>query len=384
VRVTQDGYATAVATTATTDAVAPGTFLNTRAPAVLGVAQVGTTLTADHGAWSPQASYGYQWQVNGRDVSGATQATFTPRPKDLGKTVTVKVQVSRPGYLTAVQASPKTAAVLPGVIRNEAVPTVSGEPIVGHTLTASNGSWSLSSVTYTYRWYAGGHAIKGATGATYQPTGADAGHRLHVVVTAHSAGYTAARASSAPTDRAKLGTVAIAKPTIAGRAILGHTLTARVKGAAPTTATAHYQWFRGPQPIKGAHDATYVLTTDDVRHRIWVQVTMTAQNWIPVTRRAVPVDRVRTVPVLHAHVRVRASGRLVITLRVEAPGLSAPRGAANVWLGGYLVSHLEVTQGVGERRLRSMRSGTHTLNVVFRGDADRMTVGRTTVTVVVP
>ncbi len=384
VRVTQTGYATAVATTATTDPVAPGTFLNTRAPAVLGVPQVGVTLTADHGAWSPKASYAYQWQVNGVDVAKATDPTFTPRPQDLGKTVTVQVQVARPGYLTAVLPSPKTATVLPGVIRNTAVPTVTGEPILGHTLTASNGEWSLTPQSYSYRWYAGGHAIKGATGATYQPTAADAGHRLHVVVTAHSKGYTPEPASSASTDRAKLGTISIAKPTIAGQAILGHTLTARVKGAAPATATAHYQWFRGPQAIRGAHDATYVLTTDDVRHRIWVQVTMRAQNWIPVTRRAAPVDRVRTVPVLHAKVRLRASGRLVMKLRVEAPGLSAPRGAANVWLGSQLVSHLEVTQGVGQRRLRSMRPGTHTLTVVFRGDANRMTVGRATVTVVVP
>ena len=384
VQVAQTGYTDAVATSATTDPVAAGTFLNTRPPAVVGVAQVGVPLSADHGSWTPRASFAYQWQVNGSDVSGATDATFTPRPQDLGKAVTLEVAVSRPGYLTSVLPSSKTAAVLPGVIRNQAVPVVSGKPIVGRTLTATHGDWSLTPDSYSYRWYAGGHRIKGATQATYQPTASVAGRRIRVVVTAHSQGYTAQAASSVLTDRAMLGRIHVDKPLISGHRVLGRTLTAHVHHAAPSTAVAHYQWFRGTLPIPGAHDATYVLTTDDLRHHVWVQVTMQADHWIPVTKRSAAAKGIRTVPTVHAHARVRANGRVMVRVRVAAPGYAAPDGVARVFLGGVRVGRIDVASGFGLHQLRALRGGTHRLTVVFRGDATRMTAGRTTVTVTVP
>ena len=60
-------------------------------PAVVGVAQVGVPLTADKGAWTPKAASAFQWQVDGVDGVGRDlEATFTPRPQDLGKPVTVR------------------------------------------------------------------------------------------------------------------------------------------------------------------------------------------------------------------------------------------------------------------------------------------------------
>jgi hypothetical protein len=205
-----------------------------------------------------------------------------------------------------------------------------------------------------------------------------------VVVIARSKGYIPRSASSLGTDRAKLGTIRIDKPTISGRHLLGETLTAHVTSPAPATAVAHYRWFRGAEPIRGAHDATYVLTADDLRHHVWVQVTMRAENWIPVTRRSVEVTGIRTVPVVHAHARIRSDGRVVLRVRVEAPGYAAPDGVARVFLGSQRVGRIDVTDGVGSHLLQAMRHGTHTLTVVFRGDASRMTAGRSTVSVTVP
>jgi len=384
VTVTQEGYTDAIATSATTDPVAPGTFLNTRAPEVVGTAQVGVPLKADHGAFTPKATIAYQWQVDGVDVPGATEPTFTPRPQDLGKTVDVEILASRVGYLTAVVPSAPTVAVLPGIIRNKAVPTVTGTPRVGHALTASNGEWSLTPESFSYQWYAGVRPIAGATQASYDPTAADAGYRIHVVVTAHSAGYTPEPAASATTTRVKLGTVHFAKPTITGRQLLGRTLTAHVTDAAPATATPHFTWMRGDEPITGAHDATYTLTADDVRRHVWVRVTMRAENWVPRTHRSAAETEIRSVPVMHPSTRVRADGSVVMRLAVEAPGLVAPDGVARVFLGTQRVGRLDVSNGLGVDTLRSMKSGTHTLRVVFRGVSTWMTTGRTTVTVVVP
>src|SRR5919197_2961526 len=75
-------------------------------------------------------------------------------------------------------------------------PTISGRPIVGNVLTASNGSFSgTGPFNYTYRWLrcpstgGGGNGegctvISGATFKRYTVRHADVGHRLRVRVTA--------------------------------------------------------------------------------------------------------------------------------------------------------------------------------------------------------
>jgi RHS repeat-associated protein len=87
-----------------------------------------------------------------------------------------------------------------------AVPAISGEILVGQTLTASTGTWSaLPAPSYTYQWQhcnaAGASCsnISGATSATYALTSGDEGYTLEVVVTAtNSAG--SASSSSAATE----------------------------------------------------------------------------------------------------------------------------------------------------------------------------------------
>jgi hypothetical protein len=71
------------------------------------------------------------------------------------------------------------------------MPTVSGTPQIGQTLTVSNGTWnSPGQITYTYQWLrcdaTGGScaAITGATSKTYALTSADVGHTLRARVTA--------------------------------------------------------------------------------------------------------------------------------------------------------------------------------------------------------
>jgi hypothetical protein len=62
-------------------------------------------------------------------------------------------------------------------------PTISGSPVVGSTLTASPGSWSLNASTeYSYEWLAAG--VHAGTGKTYKPLTADVGKTLTVKVTA--------------------------------------------------------------------------------------------------------------------------------------------------------------------------------------------------------
>jgi len=382
VTVHQRGYDDAVATSVATLGVAPGTFLNTVQPAITGTAQVGRPLTAAKGAWSPHATITYQWVVGGDVVPGATDKTFTPRPQDLGKRVTVAVSASRPGYLTATVPSEATANVLPGVMHNTQAPVVTGHAVVGRTLSTTHGAWSVKADDYGYQWYAGHSAIAGATAATYQPTADVAGRHLHVVVTANSAGYTSLSAASASTAKVVLGHVAFAKPTIRGRGVVGSTLTAHLESVQPSTAEAHYRWYRGSEPIRGAREATYAVQPTDLGHRIHVVVTMRAENWTSRTKRSLAITEIKTQPRLHPHTSLH-QGRVFLRLVVQAAGLSEPDGSANVWLGRHRVGRFDVTNGRGSRLLAAMRRGTHTLTIVYRGGSQE-TVGRRTVDVTVP
>jgi surface antigen len=382
ITVRQRGYDDAVSTSVETLGVAPGTFLNTVAPSITGTAQVGVPLTAEKGSWTPKPDIAYQWLVDGVTVPGATDRTFTPRPDDLGKKVTVEVRASRPGYLAAAVASPATASVVPGLIHNQKAPVVSGRAMVGRTVRTTNGSWSITPDEFRYQWYAGKTAIAGATGPAYQPTAAEAGRRLHVVVTARSAGYTSLSSASGTTDRVVLGRVGFDKPEIRGRALVGHTLTAHLTSVDPSTATVSYLWYRGHQPISGARAATYVIQAGDLGHRVHVVVTMHAQNWLPRQRRSVALTDIRTTPHLHVHTSLR-HGRVFLRLVVESPGLTAPSGEARVRLGSRRVGLFTVSDGEGSRLLAPMRRGTHTLTVVYRGGSEE-TVGLRTVTVTVP
>lgn len=89
--------------------------------------------------------------------------------------------------------------------RNTAVPTITGTPTAGETLTAAAGAWSGSPTRFAYQWRrcdavgAGCADIAGATGQTYVVGVADLGSTLRVAVTARNT-VASATATSAPTS----------------------------------------------------------------------------------------------------------------------------------------------------------------------------------------
>ncbi len=107
--------------------------------------------------------------------------------------------------LVADAANNRVAKWLPAASPvDTALPTISGELLVGQSLSASTGTWSaLPAPSYSYQWQhcnSTGEScsnISGATSATYTLASSDEGHTLKVVVTATNSLGSAASTSQA-------------------------------------------------------------------------------------------------------------------------------------------------------------------------------------------
>ncbi len=91
-----------------------GTQYKLRGPATIkpgsvsisGSAQVGSTLTANPGKWTPAGvKLSYQWLLDGKTISGATGTTYKPLASQVGKKITVQVTGSLAGAKSVAQTS---------------------------------------------------------------------------------------------------------------------------------------------------------------------------------------------------------------------------------------------------------------------------------------
>ncbi len=90
----------------------PRKFYSAPTPTISGTAKVGKKLAAKAGTWKPYGSkVSYQWLRSGKEIKGATKSTYTLTKSDKGKTITVKVTGSRPGYKTTSKTSKATSKV---------------------------------------------------------------------------------------------------------------------------------------------------------------------------------------------------------------------------------------------------------------------------------
>lgn len=179
--------------------------VNTAQPTITGTPAVGQTLTGTQGTWSNSpTSFTYQWVRCGADggaadgsdcavIGGASTTAYVVGAGDVGFRLRFRVTATNAdGPNTA--ASNATAAVTAAQgPPNTQPPTISGQAAVGQTLTASQGTWTGTGITFTYAWSrcdtAGANcaAITGATANTYKLVDADAGHTIRVQVTAKNA-----------------------------------------------------------------------------------------------------------------------------------------------------------------------------------------------------
>ncbi len=194
--------------------------------------------------------------------------------------------------LVLAEVFPPSTSPLVLAPSNTLPPTISGTPLTGEMLTASQGEWTESPTSYSYQWQtceASGELcsdVEGATAKTktYTLGSGDVGYRMRVLVTAtnaigvQSASSSLTAAVDEPPPAAPTNTV---RPMVSGETVEGEVLEAS-KGEWTGSPTSYaYQWQRcgktgsGCSNVSGATADTYMLGSRDVEHTLRVVVKAT-------------------------------------------------------------------------------------------------------------
>ena len=277
-------YTTTVRTSAATATVPLLNLSASPTPKVTGTAKVGGRLTASAGTWSPApVALSYQWYRAGTRVAGATKSTYSVTSSDAGAALTVAVTATKAGYVTLTRMSTATATV-PKLLTAR-TPTITGRAKVGSTLTAKPGNWSPASARFSYQWYRGTTAIKGATRSTYLVHATEVGAAITVRVTGSRKGYTSLARTSAATAPVARGTISPKTPKVSGTRRAGHTLKASGGDWGPGVVKLSYWWFRGSSKIAGATHSSYKLTSKDKGKKVTVLVRGSKSGYVSVDKK---------------------------------------------------------------------------------------------------
>ena len=271
-----------------TGEILPGASVNTKAPQVVGLPWTGQPLVGNVGGWNAPANFVRFWQVCDQPATGCQTKgsfstdtkTYTPTPDDVGKYVRFGVdadpngpnQLPNPTEVYAAAVGP--VVVAPERVANTETPSIDGFAVVTQALALQQGTW-VGGPTLTNQWFrcdgAGGScaAIPSATGPTLPLTGAEVGHRFHVVVTGTNAwpGKVIATTPDTAPVAASLKPIYAGGAQVTGSKKVGKRLVVVVGSwTAIPAATFTYTWLRNGKPIKGATKANHRVQTGD-RHR---------------------------------------------------------------------------------------------------------------------
>ncbi len=292
---TRAGYDTATVTG--TGEVAKGTFV---APEVAldSTPTVGQPVEAltDLGGLPEGAAVSWQWFLDGEGdpeaITGATGATYTPVPSDVGSEVHAVATFTAPGYEDATGPSDR-GTVVKGTFEAPAV-ELDSTPTVGQPVEALTDLGGLpEGIAVSWQWFLDGEgdpeAITGATGATYTPVPSDLGGEVHAVATFTAPGYEDATASS---DRGVVapGTFEAPEVTVSPSPAVGTASTATTDlTGLPDGIAVSWQWFvteeEADSPIAEATSATYVPSAEDAGRTIYLVGTFTAPGYTDATAR---------------------------------------------------------------------------------------------------
>jgi uncharacterized protein (TIGR02145 family) len=257
----------------------------------------GTSVTYTASPVNGGANPGYQWKVNGSNVPGATNATYTYTPAS-GNTVSCTLTSS----LICKSGDPAPSNGITMIV-NPLLP-------VSVTIVASaNPVCAGTSVTYTatpvnggtnplYQWYVNGSAVPGATNVTYTyvPASSDA---VSCEMTSNATCPTGNpdMSNTIPMTVNPLLPVSVtatpsSNPVCSGVSVT-FTATPVNGGSSPA-----YQWYVNGTPVNGATNVTYSYVPvdgDDVMVTLTSSATCATGN--PAPSPVVPMTVITGVPV---------------------------------------------------------------------------------------
>lgn len=320
-----------------------------------------------------------QWQLSSdgrawRPIIGGTDATVEV---DLGTTADPGDQVR----MVAWNGLGEYVVTAPAAVEELVAPTIAGLPsgvsaVVGETVRLA--ATVTGSPVPDLQWFTRAPgapdwtALAGETGAELDWAAALAldGGRLGLRATS-TAGERWAEVAVAVTDPSavKPAPVATARPTVAGRALVGDRLTA-TPGVWDVPGLDHrFQWLRDGAPIPGATERSHRLTVADHGRRISVLVTAAKAGHLEGRVTSEPTAKVRpaasrvTLRLAAKTVERGAPVRVTVTVRSAVPAT----GKVVVSFRGKKVRTLTVRDGVARGTFRATARGTHRVKVTYRG-----------------
>ena len=335
-------------------------------PAISGSPTVGSPLEVGAGAWTPTpTSVTVRWLADGVAIPGATTSSYTPTPDVKGKTLTVEVTAERDNF-TAGQAVLSTTPVAPGTLQTTVPPAIQGDPEVGQTLTLSDAAWSPQPSRTNTQWYADGVPIAGATGTSLALGRAQINRQISARVIGTAKGYRKLAASAPETAPVLAKAIRITSSfAVKGRPQLARVLVARAGNVQPSSATAGYTWLRDGQPISKARNRTYTIRPKDIGRNLSLRVTLTRAHFRETTETIAVPGPVMSVPRMRVRTEV-ARGRVAVSVKVKAPGVTAPTGAITVRVGGRTVEG-QLVDGLERLVARDLKPGTKPVVVRYAG-----------------
>jgi len=339
---------------------------STATPTVKGTPRVGSTVGSTRGAFEPRVeSAGRQWLVGGSPVRGATAKSFVPRPRDVGERVNLRVTGRKGGYEPVTTTSAPTAPVRRGLFTTER-PTLAGEPVVGQTMTVTPAAITPEPGRRLLQWYADGDPIAGETGDRLVLGEELRGAAVSARVTSVAPGFRASERESQRTAPVGGAEVEVVEPaTVSGTARAGETLTVDPGSFSPARAEVRFRWLRDGEPVRRSRGETYELRTRDVGAWMSVQVRLLRSGFTPAEQVAELAQPVRTVPEMVVE-PTGASGRVVVELRMTAPGVAEPAGEVLVRVAKQVVT---ATMEAGYARVvvRDLGPGERLVRARFAG-----------------
>ena len=254
-------------------------------PAITGVASEGQQLWVDTSNLRDSdglGTFSYQWLRNGTRIEGATDETYSLEAGDIGSRISVQVSYTDLGGMN--EGPLESLPTAPVMADNEApvgLPTISGEVIDTHTLTANtSGITDADGLgTFSYQWLRDGSTIHLATGPSYTLNFDDVGSRISIQVS-----YTDAQGHIETVTSTETLPVAPnanhppkGTPLISGFPVEGERLEVitSIIDDPDGTGVFQYQWKRNGQEIKGENNRHYVIKEEDAGALIGVTVRYT-------------------------------------------------------------------------------------------------------------